>query len=60
MKYLLIYDIFEGLFWNTKVKEYDTLEKVQIVLNNHPRVKNVRIFEISKEIKIKITIEEVE
>jgi len=60
VKYLLTYKVFSGLFWDTHIEEYDCLEALQDKLNDHPRVNNVRIFEVSKEIKIKYIIEEVE
>ena len=58
MKYLLTYSVFEGLFWNTKVETYNSLETLQDKLNDHLRVKEVRIFEINKEIRIKYSVED--
>ena len=59
MKYLILYQEFKGLFWDTEFEIFNDIEKVEEFLYRNPSFKKVRIFEITKEVKTKIVLEKI-
>lgn len=56
MKYLMLYKHFNGAFWLSSHMEFDTISKLKDYIYQNDNVKDIRIFEINREIKITRTM----
>lgn len=58
MRYLVLFQYFNGLYWTQSYTELASKKEIQSFIDSNPKNKNIRIFEINKEVKIKFMLEE--